>query len=166
MRTKKKEDRVEEREDSKSTAGVEVFDFIFSLRDVVQDASDEEAGEGEEQVYSHPAGISDETPETKGRVCSVVASGEVIKHNGEYGDSAETIKRSAVPTGGPSDSRCGSNRLLGGGELRDCHHRHSWTLLEEGNLSAVWSAVGALGAPTSRCSRAAWIIKGYCVDGD
>src|ERR1700730_908413 len=77
---KGKEDRVEEREDSKSTAGVEGFDFIFSLRGVVEDAGDEEAGEGEEQIYSHPAGISDETPETKGGICSVVASSEVIKH--------------------------------------------------------------------------------------
>ena len=77
------EDCVEEREDSKSTASIEVFDFMFDLRGVEEDAGDEEAGEDEEEVDSYPACISDRAPETKDGVCSFVASGEVVKHDGE-----------------------------------------------------------------------------------
>src|SRR6202044_1498774 len=91
------EDCAEEREDSKGTASIEICDFMFGLRGVVYAPGDEEPGEDKEQVYSHPSGIADETPEAKSRVCSPVAAGEVIKHYGKSGDSAETTKRSIVP---------------------------------------------------------------------
>jgi hypothetical protein len=93
---KGKEHGIEEREDPKSTTSIKVFDFVLSLCGVVKDAGDEKTGENKEQVYSHPSGIGNETPETKSGVRSLVAAGEVIKHYGKYGDSAETPKRSMV----------------------------------------------------------------------
>jgi hypothetical protein len=122
---KSEENRVEEREDSKSTASIEVFDFMFDLRGVEEDAGDEEAGEDEEEVDSYPACISDRAPETKDGVCSFVASGEVVKHDGENGDSTKTIKRSVMPAGASRTRGAGRIAYVGGGELRDCHHRHS-----------------------------------------
>ena len=93
------ENRIEEREDSQSTSSIEVFYFIFSLRGVIEDTGDEEAGEDEEDVDSDPSRISDKAPEAKGGICSFVASGEVVNHDGENGDSAETVKRGIMPGG-------------------------------------------------------------------
>jgi hypothetical protein len=106
---KSEEDRVEEREDSKSTASIEVFDFIFGLRGVEEDAGDEEAGKDEKEVDSYPARISDKAPETEDGICSFVAPGEVVKHDGQNGDSTKTIKRSVM--------RAGAGRILGAGRI-------------------------------------------------
>src|ERR1700704_5092564 len=112
---KGEENSVEEREDSESTSSIEVFDFMFSLRGVIEYAGDEEAGEDEEEVDSDPARISNKAPESKNGICSFVAPGEVVKHDGENGDSTKAIKRSAMPVGASQIRDAGRIAYVGGG---------------------------------------------------
>jgi hypothetical protein len=80
---------------------------------VVEDSGDKEAGECKEEVDANPAGISDETPEAKYWVYSLVAPGEVVEHNREDRDAAESIERGIVPSG--SWEMCSAGRVANTG---------------------------------------------------
>ena len=90
----REEKAIVKREDAEGAARVEVAEEVGLVEGVVEDAGDEEAGEGEEEGDADPEGSSDVDEEAEeGGGVGVVGPEEVVGEDEEDGDAADAIKR-------------------------------------------------------------------------